>query len=85
MEHLVPDEHVQEVDEGELYEGGEDGHEAKDDEHVQSSGISNLTNTFVLHKKYKTKKVIKFHYVPQPQRLRLTSICTHPLDFTVSH
>ena len=61
MENLVPDEHVEEVDEGELYEGGEDGHEAKDNEHVQSSGIGNLTNTFVLHKKYKTTGFFTCH------------------------
>ena len=38
----TPDEHVEKVDEGEFNEGGEDGHEAHDDEDVQGSGISYL-------------------------------------------
>ena len=37
-----PDEHVEEVDEGKLDEGGEDGHEAHDDEHVEGGGVGNL-------------------------------------------
>ena len=37
-----PDEHVEEVDEGKLNEGGEDGHEADDDEDIQSCGVSDL-------------------------------------------
>ena len=36
------DEHVEEVDEGELDEGREHRHEADDDEHVQCSGVANL-------------------------------------------
>ena len=38
----TPDEHVEKVDEGEFNEGGEDGHEAHDDEDVQGGGISYL-------------------------------------------
>ena len=41
----TPDEHVKEVDEGELNEGGEDGHEAHDDEDVEGSGISYLRSS----------------------------------------
>ena len=37
-----PDEHVEEVDEGKLDEGGEDSHEAHDDEHVEGGGVGNL-------------------------------------------
>lgn len=37
-----PDEHVEKVDERELDEGSEDGHEAEDDEDVQGGGIRNL-------------------------------------------
>ena len=36
------DEHVQEVDEGELDKRREHGHEADDDEHVQCGGITDL-------------------------------------------
>ena len=37
-----PDEGVQEVEEGELYEGREHVDEAQDDEHVEGSGVANL-------------------------------------------
>ena len=37
-----PDEHVQEVDEGELNESSEHRHEADDDEDIQSRGVSDL-------------------------------------------
>ena len=37
-----PDEHVEEVDEGELDEGSEYGHEADDDEDVQCGGVPHL-------------------------------------------
>ena len=37
-----PDEHVQEVDEGELYESSEHRHEADDDEHVKGGGVAHL-------------------------------------------
>jgi hypothetical protein len=39
-----PNKHVDEVDEWELDEGGEHGHEADDDEHVQGCGVPNLHN-----------------------------------------
>ena len=37
-----PDEHVEEVDEGELDERSEYGHEADDDEDVQCGGVPHL-------------------------------------------
>ena len=35
-----PDEDVDKVDEGELYEGAEDGDEAEDDVHVEGGGVA---------------------------------------------
>ena len=38
----IPDEHVEEVDEGKFNEGGEYGHEAHDDKDIKGCGISYL-------------------------------------------
>ena len=45
MTHLsleAPDERVEEVDDGELDEGGEDVDEAEDDEDVEGGGVAHL-------------------------------------------
>ena len=42
----LPNEHVYEVDEGELDEGREHGDETDDDEDVQRGGITNLRSTY---------------------------------------
>ena len=41
----LPDKHVHEVDEGELYESCEHGNEANDDKYVQSCSITNLISS----------------------------------------
>ena len=43
----LPDENVQKIDEGKLYEGREDGAEADDDEHVQGCCVSDLKLRFL--------------------------------------
>ena len=45
---VVPDEDVQEVDEGELAQGHEDGGEADDDEHVKGRLVTDLEGNQVV-------------------------------------